>query len=45
MEVGIVKMINTSCGYMTPLEYKMISDIDRERKRNKAKSKTKPIKK
>lgn len=40
-----MKMINTPCGYMTPLEYEMINDIDHEIKRNKAKSKTKPIKK
>jgi len=24
-------MIKTPCGYMTPLEYKMINDIDHER--------------
>jgi len=40
-----MKMIYTSCGLMTPLEAKMIGDIDREEKRNKTNSKTKPIKK
>ena len=40
-----MKMIKTSCGLMTPLEAKMIGDVDRDLKRNKAKSKTKPIKK
>lgn len=39
-----MKMIKTSCGLMTPLEAKMIGDVDRELKRNKAKSKTKTIK-
>jgi hypothetical protein len=40
-----MKMIHTSCGLMTPLEAKMIGDINREEKRNKTNSKTKPIKK
>ncbi len=36
-------MIKTSCGYMTPMEAKMIGDIDRELKhKKKVKSKPKP---
>ena len=41
----MAKMIHTKTGYMTKEEAKMIGDVDRELKRNKAKSKTKPIKK
>jgi len=32
-----MKMIKTSCGLMTPLEAKMIGDIDREKKDRKEK--------
>lgn len=38
-------MIHTKAGYMTKEEAKMIGDLDRDLKINKAKSKTKPIKK
>lgn len=38
-------MIHTKAGYMTAQEAKIIGDLDRDLKRNKAKSKTKPIKK
>ncbi|TDG74634.1 hypothetical protein C5L30_000350 [Companilactobacillus farciminis] len=30
----MAKMIRTSCGLMTPMEAKMIGDVDRELKRN-----------
>lgn len=32
-----MKMIKTSCGYMTPLEYKMINNIDYEKKKKGSK--------
>lgn len=34
-----MKMINTPCGYMTPLEYKMINYIDRDLKKKREKLK------
>lgn len=35
----MAKMIKTSCGLMTPLEAKMIGDIDRELKKKREKPK------
>lgn len=34
-----MKMIKTPCGYMTPLEYKMINDIDHDLKKKREKLK------
>ena len=39
-----MKMIKTSCGLMTPLEAKMIGDIDREEKIKKRKEQKMEVK-
>lgn len=42
-----MKMIKTSCGLMTPMEAKIIGDIDRDEKKQKKKclNKTKAVRK